>query len=124
MHLTASYYLGIKLASAALVVGLVAELEQISGVCLEKGSGIESKNGLLPHFHDEVVAVKGVLALLLSIFGESSEHGVDADHFVVVRAVHVQGLSLFLLPFLEGRGGFFGDARATTANTFASHRRL
>ena len=67
------------------------------------------------------MTVEGVLSLLLGVGGEHGEHGVDADHLVEVRAVHVERLPFLLLSLLERSGSLFGDAGAATPDTPAAH---
>lgn len=72
-------------------------LLDLLGVFIEEQSGIKGSVGLLPHLADEKVSIKGVLSLLGGVRGKHSEHGVDSDKLVEMRAVQIHGLSVFFL---------------------------
>ena len=72
-------------------------LLDLFGVFIEEQSGIKGSVGLLPHLTDEEVSIKGVLSLFGGVRGKHSEHGVNSDKLIEMRAVQIHGLSVFFL---------------------------
>lgn len=124
LHLASIDDLGDELSPTPLVVCLVAERLELCLVLLEEGLCVECEHRLLPHLHDEVVAVQGVLTLLLRICCQHCKHGVDPDHLVKVRTVHVERLAVLFLSFLKCSRRLFRDTRTLTLNAPTPHSGL
>lgn len=87
------------LFSTCLISSFVAELSKLCLMLLEKQSSIQTYEWLFPHFHNEVMTVKCIFSLLLTVLSKHGQHRMDANQFVVVRTVHKSWIGIFFLPF-------------------------
>ena len=67
------------LLPAVRVRVLETELLDFSLVLIVELDSIQSLIGLLPHFHDKEVSIQSVFSLLVAVWGNHCEHGMDAD---------------------------------------------
>jgi hypothetical protein len=121
LHLTSVDNFSIELSPASLIVIIIAHCLELCCILLQEQGCIQGEERLLPHLHDKVVGIQGILSLLGGIWSQHCQHGVDSDQLIEMRTVEEHWLALLLLTLLQSCCGLLGSLGMATPHTLASH---